>query len=185
MSFRIVTYKALCAADQLAAFYPDLSETSLEAWFAIFHQRYSTNTAPSWDKAQPFRLLGHNGEINTIRGNVAAMLGRAGCLGASDVAPEHLLIPPVDESGSDSAILDEAVDLLVKGGRSALHSVAMLVPQAWESVDGVPAAVHDFFRYHACLTEPWDGPAGLVFADGTMVASAFHHGAGGRAFCRP
>jgi glutamate synthase domain-containing protein 2/glutamate synthase domain-containing protein 1/glutamate synthase domain-containing protein 3 len=172
LSFRTVTYKALCAADQLAAFYPDLSDPELEAWFAIFHQRYSTNTAPSWEKAQPFRYIGHNGEINTIRGNVAAMRGRAGRLGASDVAPEDLLIPLVDESGSDSAILDEAVELLVRGGRSILHSVAMLVPQAWESVDRIPGAVHDFFRYHACLTEPWDGPAGLVFADGTAVAAA-------------
>jgi glutamate synthase domain-containing protein 2/glutamate synthase domain-containing protein 1/glutamate synthase domain-containing protein 3 len=172
LSFRVVTYKALCVAEQLAAFYPDLADDACRAWFAIFHQRYSTNTAPTWERAQPFRFLGHNGEINTIRGNFAAMTGRAGRLGASDLAPEELLTPPVDYTGSDSAMLDEAIELLVRGGRDLRHSVAMLVPQAWESVPGIPQNVREFFRYHACLVEPWDGPAGMVFSDGTLVGAA-------------
>ena len=170
-SFRTITYKAMCAADQLASFYPDLADDRYSAWFAIFHQRYSTNTAPSWERAQPFRFVAHNGEINTIRGNVAWMRSREGRLGAEDLAPEDLLVPIIDESGSDSAMLDEALELLVRGGRELDHSAAMLVPAAWEHVDGIVPEVRDFFRYHSALVEPWDGPAGLVFSDGLRVAA--------------
>jgi glutamate synthase domain-containing protein 2/glutamate synthase domain-containing protein 1/glutamate synthase domain-containing protein 3 len=172
LSFETITYKALCAADQLASFYLDLADSSCAAWFAIFHQRYSTNTTPTWDRAQPFRFLGHNGEINTIKGNVSAMLARAGQLGSNDLSSEELLDPPLDLSGSDSAILDQALELLVRGGRDVMHAAAMLVPPAWEAVSGVAPAVRDFFRYHSCLIEPWDGPAGLVFADGQKVGAA-------------
>jgi glutamate synthase (ferredoxin) len=171
-SFRTVTYKALCAADQLGTFYPDLTDAELESWFAIFHQRYSTNTAPSWERAQPFRFLGHNGEINTIRGNLALLRAREGHLGSADLAPEELLQPVVDPNGSDSALLDEALELLVRGGRELAHAASMLVPAAWEDVLGIDQEVRDFYRYHACLLEPWDGPAGLVFADGARVAAA-------------
>ncbi|HEU4481244.1 MAG TPA: glutamate synthase central domain-containing protein, partial [Actinomycetota bacterium] len=172
LSFTTVTYKALCAADQLATFYPDLADDRYEGWFAIFHQRYSTNTAPTWERAQPFRFLAHNGEINTIRGNVALMRAREGNLGSADLAPEELLRPVVDTRGSDSQILDEALELLTRGGRDVRHAAAMLIPSAWEEVTGVDPDVRDFFRYHACLMEPWDGPAGLVFSDGRRVAAA-------------
>ena len=172
LSFRTVTYKALCAADQLSAYYSDLTDARYNAWFAIFHQRYSTNTAPTWERAQPFRFLAHNGEINTIRGNVAQMRARQGRLGAADLAPEDLLDPVIDPHGSDSQMLDEALELLVRGGRDLTHSSSMLVPPAWEHVPGVDAETRDFFRYHACLIEPWDGPAGLVFTDGTRIAAA-------------
>ena len=171
-SFLTVTYKALCAADQLASFYPDLASPKYEAWFAIFHQRYSTNTQPTWERAQPFRFLGHNGEINTIRGNVALMRSREGRLGSVDLAPEELLRPVVDTRGSDSQILDEALELITRGGRDIAHSASMLMPPAWEDVLGIDPEVRDFFRYHACLIEPWDGPAGLVFSDGRRVAAA-------------
>ena len=171
LSFRTVTYKALCAADQLAAYYKDLTDERYVAWFAIFHQRYSTNTAPTWERAQPFRFLAHNGEINTIRGNVAQMRAREGRLGAEDLASEELLRPIIDRRGSDSQMLDEALELLVRGGRDLTHSSSMLIPQAWEHVSGVDGEVADFFRYHSCLLEPWDGPAGLVFTDGTRVAA--------------
>jgi glutamate synthase domain-containing protein 2/glutamate synthase domain-containing protein 1/glutamate synthase domain-containing protein 3 len=170
MSFRTVTYKAMCAADQLAAFYPDLRDPRFVAPFAIFHQRYSTNTAPSWERAQPFRMLCHNGEINTIQGNVNRMRAREGRLGARDWADEGLLVPVIDETGSDSAMLDNSLELLVQGGRDIRQSLAMLVPEAWEGFD-VDAAVRDFYRYHACLMEPWDGPAGLVFTDGMRVGA--------------
>jgi glutamate synthase domain-containing protein 2/glutamate synthase domain-containing protein 1/glutamate synthase domain-containing protein 3 len=171
MSFHTVTYKAMCAADQLAAFYPDLRDPRVVAPFAIFHQRYSTNTAPSWERAQPFRMLCHNGEINTIQGNVNRMRAREGRLGSDGLAPENLLIPVVDERGSDSAMLDNALELLVRGGRDIRQALAMLVPEAWEGFDVAPA-VRDFYRYHACLMEPWDGPAGLVFTDGIRVGAA-------------
>jgi glutamate synthase domain-containing protein 2/glutamate synthase domain-containing protein 1/glutamate synthase domain-containing protein 3 len=175
-STRTVTYKALCAADQLAAFYPDLGDPALAVPFAIFHQRYSTNTTPSWERAQPFRFLCHNGEINTLDGNQAWMRAREGNLGADAVglAPEELLRPVLDPDGSDSAKLDNAVELLVRGGRDVCHALAMLVPAVEPSPEGPGEehALRDFYRYHACLTEPWDGPAGLVFTDGRRVGAA-------------
>src|SRR3979411_1134449 len=170
MLFPTVTYKAMCAADQLAAFYTDLRDLRFAAPFAIFHQRYSTNTAPSWERAQPFRFLCHNGEINTIQGNVNWMRAREGRLGSEHLAPEELLRPIIDESGAGSALLDNALELVVHGGRDIRHALAMLVPEAWEGFD-VDPAVRDFYRYHACLMEPWDGPAGLVFTDGTRVGA--------------
>ncbi len=172
LSFRTITYKALCAADQLASFYGDLADERFHAWFALFHQRYSTNTTPTWERAQPFRFLGHNGEINTIRGNVAAMRAREGRLGSEDLAPEELLRPTLDPTSSDSGMLDEALELLVRGGRELAHSTTMLVPPPWSDVVGLDPDIRDFYRYHACLMEPWDGPAALVFADGLRVGAA-------------
>jgi glutamate synthase domain-containing protein 2/glutamate synthase domain-containing protein 1/glutamate synthase domain-containing protein 3 len=171
-STRTVTYKALCAADQLAAFYPDLADPSFAVAFAVFHQRYSTNTAPSWERAQPFRFLCHNGEINTLDGNVAWMRAREGHLGAGEL-DEELLRPMLEPDASDSGKLDNAVELLVRGGRDLRHALAMLVPAVEPSAtDRDRQDLRDFYRYHACLTEPWDGPAGLVFTDGRLVGAA-------------
>jgi glutamate synthase (ferredoxin) len=153
LSFRTVTYKALCTADELGHFYPDLRDPALAVPFGIFHQRFSTNTAPSWERAQPFRLLCHNGEINTIEGNVNWMRARG---------------LPIDETSSDSGMLDNALELLVRGGRDVRHSLTMLVPEAWQ--DGSELA--DYYRFHSLLLEPWDGPAGLVFTDGRVVGAA-------------
>ncbi|HVL99101.1 MAG TPA: glutamate synthase-related protein [Egibacteraceae bacterium] len=175
-SFRTVTYKAMSAADQLADFYPDLRERGMSAWFAIFHQRYSTNTSPTWERAQPFRFLCHNGEINTVEGNVNLMRARVGRLGAAwpelGDEGEALLEPLIDASDSDSAKLDSVFELLVRGGRDLAHVMAMLVPQVWEGRRDLHPKVRDFYRYHAALVEPWDGPAGLVFTDGRRVAAA-------------
>jgi glutamate synthase (ferredoxin) len=171
ISFRTVTYKALCAAEQLGAFYADLTDPAFTAPFAVFHQRYSTNTTPTWTRAQPFRFLCHNGEINTIQGNVNWMSAREGSLGTGDLIDEELARPVIEPDGSDSAMLDNAVELLVRGGRDVRHVMAMLVPEAWESPDRLPADVRDFYAYHAGLTEPWDGPAGLVFTDGERVGA--------------
>ena len=177
-SFTTVTYKALAAADLLAAFYPDLQEPSFAAPFAIFHQRYSTNTAPTWERAQPFRVLCHNGEINTIAGNTNRMRARAGRLGFADAATEALFRPAFDEAGSDSAILDETAELLVKEGggrgtgRDIRHAVAMLVPAAWEESPDLDERRRGFYRWHASLMEPWDGPAALIFTDGVAVGAA-------------
>jgi glutamate synthase (ferredoxin) len=158
LSFRTVTYKALCAADQLAAFYPDLRSESLAVPFAIFHQRFSTNTEPSWERAQPFRLLCHNGEINTIDGNANWMRARG--------------VRALEAGGSDSALLDNALELLVRGGRDVRHATAMLLPEAWEADPARAAEIRDFYRYHATLMEPWDGPAAIVFTDGRVVGAA-------------
>jgi glutamate synthase (ferredoxin) len=159
LSFRTVTYKALCAADQLAAFYPDLVDSALTVPFGIFHQRFSTNTAPSWERAQPFRLLCHNGEINAIDGNLNWMRARG--LGAE-----------IDASGSDSSMLDNALELLVRGGRDVRHAMAMLLPEAWQGNPQLDEDVRSFYRYHSTLLEPWDGPAGVVFTDGRVVGAA-------------
>jgi glutamate synthase domain-containing protein 2/glutamate synthase domain-containing protein 1/glutamate synthase domain-containing protein 3 len=159
LSFRTVTYKALCAADQLAAFYPDLLDPMAAVPFGVFHQRFSTNTAPSWERAQPFRLLCHNGEINAIDGNLNWMRARG--LGAE-----------IDASGSDSSMLDNALELLVRGGRDVRHSMAMLLPEAWQGNAQLDEDVRSFYRYHSTLLEPWDGPAGVVFTDGRVVGAA-------------
>jgi glutamate synthase domain-containing protein 1 len=156
LSFRTVTYKALCAADQLSSFYPDLLDPELAVPFGIFHQRFSTNTAPSWERAQPFRLLCHNGEINSLSANVAWMRAR-GC--------------KLDEEGSDSTMLDNALELLVRGGRDVRQAAAMLVPPAWEADSSLDPAVRAFHRYHSTILEPWDGPAGIVFTDGRAVGA--------------
>jgi glutamate synthase domain-containing protein 1 len=179
-SLRTVTYKAMSRADQLAAFYPDLAERETTGWFAIFHQRYSTNTMPAWERAQPFRFLCHNGEINTIEGNVNLMGARVGRLGADwpeltegENSPgEALLEPLIEANNSDSAKLDNVLELLVRGGRGIEHAMAMLIPQVWEGRRDLHPAVRDFYRYHAALTEPWDGPAAVVFTDGLRVAAA-------------
>jgi glutamate synthase (ferredoxin) len=168
LSFRTVTYKALCAAGQLARFYPDLEDPDLAVPFAIFHQRFSTNTEPSWERAQPFRLVCHNGEINTIDGNVAWMEARERALGE-----EQGLAPALDPAGSDSALLDEALDLLVRGhGRDLTEAVSLLVPPAWQNDPRLDPEVRDLHRYGALLVEPWDGPAALCFTDGRVCGAA-------------
>jgi glutamate synthase (ferredoxin) len=157
LSFRTVTYKALCAADQLASFYADLRDPELAVPFAIFHQRFSTNTAPTWERAQPFRLLCHNGEINSIDGNTAWMRARG-----------HRL----EDDGSDSTLLDNALELLVREGRDVRHAMAMLIPEAADADPELDEDVRSFYRYHSTLLEPWDGPGGVVFTDGRVVGAA-------------
>ena len=174
-STKTITYKAMSAADQLTAFYPDLGDDRFTGWFGIFHQRFATNTVPTWERAQPFRFLCHNGEINTIEGNANLMAARHGSLGADwpelGEEGEQLLAPLLDQDSSDSAKLDAALELLVRGGRDINHAIAMLVPQVWEGRRDLPPGVRDFYRYHAALVEPWDGPAGLVLTDGDRVAA--------------
>ncbi|MDP8987152.1 MAG: glutamate synthase-related protein, partial [Actinomycetota bacterium] len=139
----------------------------------VFHQRFSTNTAPTWERAQPFRMLCHNGEINAIQGNEHRMLART-VLGTEEagLGPEELIRPVLDPHDSDSGKLDSAVELLVRAGRDVRHAVAMLVPEAWENARDLDPDVRGFYRYHSTLMEPWDGPAGLVFTDGLGVGAA-------------
>lgn len=166
LSFRTVTYKALCAATQLASFYPDLAKPDWAASWAIFHQRFSTNTEPSWERAQPFRMLCHNGEINTIEGNVAWMEAREAARGR-----DERLAPALDRSGSDSALLDNALETLVRAGLDVREALAMLVPPAWQNDPRLPEETRAMHRYHGLLIEPWDGPAGLVFTDGVTCGA--------------
>ncbi|MGH2810229.1 MAG: glutamate synthase central domain-containing protein, partial [Actinomycetota bacterium] len=170
-SFLTVTYKGLCVADQLGQFFPDLVDADFTAPFAIFHQRFSTNTLPTWERAQPFRMICHNGEINTIQGNINRMRAREGRLGKRNLLEEELLRPVIDESGSDSAIVDNVVELLHREGRDIRHTLAMMVPAAWENFQDIDEDVRSFYRYHSCLMEPWDGPAGVIFTDGVRVGA--------------
>ncbi|GGI08280.1 glutamate synthase-related protein [Egicoccus halophilus] len=177
-SFVTVTYKGMANADQLGTFYPDLDDERFTSALAIFHSRFSTNTTPSWERAQPFRMLCHNGEINTIAGNGNLMRAREGQLvegslsvDGSDWVEPSLLVPVVDDDQSDSAKLDQGLELLVRGGRDVRHAQAMLVPQVWEGARDLDPNVRDFYRYHAGLVEPWDGPAGLIFTDGRRVGA--------------
>ena len=168
LSFTMVTYKALCAAGQLARFFPDLEDPALAVPFAIFHQRFSTNTEPSWERAQPFRLLCHNGEINTIDGNVAWMEARERALGV-----EPGIAPALDPEGSDSALLDNALELLVRGnGLDLAHAVSTLVPPAWQNDPRIEPEIRDLHRHGALVSEPWDGPAALCFTDGRTCGAA-------------
>jgi glutamate synthase (ferredoxin) len=172
-SSRTIVYKGLCLAQQLPEFYADLRDPDYAVALTVFHQRYSTNTLPTWQRAQPFRVLCHNGEINTLQGNVAWMKAREPRLDLPGFGnPDGLLRPVIDADGSDSAMLDNAVEVLMHGGREVHHAVTMLVPPAWEKLPDLPEAVRDFYAYHACLTEPWDGPAALVFTDGATVGAA-------------
>ncbi|MBI1967267.1 MAG: glutamate synthase large subunit [Gemmatimonadetes bacterium] len=173
LSNRTVVYKALLTGTELPAFYPDLRSPLFETAIAVFHQRYSTNTLPSWPLAQPFRLLAHNGEINTLWGNRNAMRAREGALGSPlwgrDI--EHLK-PVIWAQGSDSASLDNAYELLVRSGRDPVHALMMLVPEAWQRVSDLDPALQSFYEFHAGLMEPWDGPAALAFTDGVTAGSA-------------
>jgi glutamate synthase (NADPH/NADH) large chain/glutamate synthase (ferredoxin) len=173
LSCRTVVYKALLVGTELPHFYADLQSPLFETGIAVFHQRYSTNTLPSWALAQPFRLLAHNGEINTLWGNRNAMLAREPALAAPawerDV--EHLK-PIIWADGSDSASLDNAFELLVRSGRDPVHALMMLLPEAWERVPDMHPALRSFYEYHAGLMEPWDGPAALAFSDGVVAGSA-------------
>src|SRR5882672_8437635 len=165
LSCRSVVYKALLTGTELPTFYPDLREPWFETAIAVFHQRYSTNTLPSWPLAQPFHLLAHNGEINTLWGNRNAMRAREAKLPAA-------LRPVIWEGGSDSASLDNALELLVRCGRDPVHALMMLVPEAWEGAPDLDPALRGFYEFHAPLMEPWDGPAALAFSDGVIAGAA-------------
>ena len=173
LSCRTLVYKALLTGPQLPRFFPDLRSPDYETAIAVFHQRYSTNTSPTWPLAQPFRLLAHNGEINTLWGNRNAMRAREPAL-ASPLWGEAIdaLKPVIWAEGSDSTSLDNAVELLVRSGRDPVHALMMLVPEAHAGASEMERALRGFYEFHECLVEPWDGPAALAFSDGVIAGSA-------------
>src|SRR5437879_180726 len=170
LSCRTLVYKALLTGTQLAGFFPDLESPDYETALAIFHQRYSTNTTSSWPLVQPFRMLAHNGEINTLWGNRNAMLAREPALAGPPWGDAvDRLKPVIWSEGSDSASLDNALELLVRSGRDPVHALMMLVPEAHEGGVEMEPALRGFYEFHECLVEPWDGPAALAFSDGVVV----------------
>ena len=172
-SARTIVYKGLLLATQIEIFYPDLSDPNFVSPFAIVHQRYSTNTFPSWELAHPFRAIAHNGEINALKGNLNAMAAREASLASplfgADLAK---LLPVVRPGQSDSASLDNVFELLVAAGRDAPHAMMMLVPQAWGAKYHMGHDVRAFYEYHSALMEPWDGPAAIAFTDGIGLGAA-------------
>ncbi|MFM9108628.1 MAG: glutamate synthase large subunit [Chloroflexota bacterium] len=169
-SARTIVYKGFCLPEDLPAFYADLRNPAYASAIALFHQRYSTNTLPTWAMAQPFRAIAHNGEINTVEGNRLWMKARAPQLELDGIGPERLQ-PVVSLSGSDSLSLDNALELIARGGRTLPHALMMLVPEPWESLTDMDPAVRAFYDYHAGLIEPWDGPAALGFTDGVLAGA--------------
>lgn len=172
-SCRTIVYKGMLTPHQIRKYFTDLKSPKFTSNFAIFHQRYSTNTFPMWHLAHPFRMVAHNGEINTIRGNRNLMRAR-------ENSPNHGvwgdryedLKPLVEPGGSDSATFDNALELLTLGGRNPLHAAMMMMPPAWETDDDLSEEAKAFFRYHATMMEPWDGPAAIAFSDGKMIGAA-------------
>jgi len=172
MSARTICYKGMLLAYQVGEYYLDLKNPRVESALALVHQRFSTNTFPSWDLAHPFRMICHNGEINTLRGNVNWIRARQGAI-SSPVLGEDLdkIWPLIYDGQSDSASFDNALELLVMSGYSVAHAVMMMIPEAWENHSLMDPARRAFYEYHAAMMEPWDGPASIAFTDGRLIGA--------------
>ncbi len=172
LSSRTMVYKGMLTPDQLGTFYPELRDERFTSAIALVHSRFSTNTFPSWPLAHPYRMVAHNGEINTIRGNRNWMAARQALL-ETDLIPGGLkrLYPVCTPSASDSASFDEVLELLHLSGRSLPHSVLMMIPEAWENDEEMEPSRRAFYQFHACLMEPWDGPAAVAFTDGEVIGA--------------
>src|SRR5213080_3076486 len=171
-SSRTIIYKGMLSAEQIEIYFPDLADPRVASALAVVHQRFSTNTFPSWSLAHPFRYISHNGEINTLRGNINWMKARE-ALFESELFGEDIqdLLPVIVEGGSDSAMLDNALEMLVMCGRSLPHAMMMLIPEAYENHPTMNDDKRAFYEYHACLMEPWDGPASIVFTNGVQIGA--------------
>lgn len=172
LSNRTIIYKGLLLATQIDKYYLDLNDPDMETAIAMVHQRYSTNTFPTWDLAHPFRFIAHNGEINTVRGNQNWMRARQSLFQHPKFGADiQKLFPVIPEGLSDSAAFDCALELLHATGRSLPHAVMMMIPAAWDGHETMPDEQKAFYEYHACLMEPWDGPASIGFTDGTVIGA--------------
>ena len=172
LSSRTIVYKGMFLVNQLREFYSDLQDEDYVSAMALVHSRFSTNTNPSWERAHPNRFLLHNGEINTIRGNVDRMLAREETMFSPDLqADMDKILPVVDDNGSDSAILDNTIEFLVMSGMELPKAMMITIPEPWESDDNISREKKDFYRYYATMMEPWDGPAAVLFSDGDLVGA--------------
>jgi glutamate synthase (ferredoxin) len=172
LSYKTIVYKGMLTAGQLPDFYPDLRDRNLTSALALVHSRFSTNTFPSWSRAHPYRYVAHNGEINTLRGNMNWMRARESKfesqLFGSDL---QKLLPVIDTQGSDSAMFDNALEMFVLGGRSLSHAITMMIPEPWTGDPSMSEEKKSFYEFHSCLTEPWDGPASISFTDGVRIGT--------------
>src|SRR4051794_25605623 len=171
-SSRTIVYKGMLTSPQVMGYYPDLQDPRTKTALALVHSRFSTNTFPSWELAHPYRMIAHNGEINTLRGNVNWMRARESQL-ASELFGDDLpkVLPIVRPGGSDSATFDNVLELLVLAGRSLPHAVMMMIPEAYQDRDDIPEDLKGFYAFHSCLMEPWDGPAAVAFTDGRVIGA--------------
>jgi glutamate synthase (NADPH/NADH) large chain len=171
LSCRTIVYKGMLTTLQLQPFFKDLQDTRVESKMALVHSRFSTNTFPSWPLAHPFRLIAHNGEINTVKGNTNWMRAREATLASDLIGDLEPLRPIVTPGASDSASFDEVLELLHLSGRSLPHSIMMMIPEAWEKQKDMDPKLKAFYEYHSLLMEPWDGPASVTFTDGSLVGA--------------
>jgi glutamate synthase (ferredoxin) len=172
LSYKTLVYKGMLKADQIEEYYPDLLDPAMEAAIVLFHSRFSTNTFPSWARAHPYRYLIHNGEINTLRGNVNWMHARQAMF-TSDLfgGDVRKILPIIQPDGSDSAMFDNCLEFLVLAGRSLPHAMMMMIPEPWSNHESMSDEKKAFYEYHSCLMEPWDGPASIAFTDGARVGA--------------
>ena len=172
LSAKTLIYKGMLTTDQLLNYFSDLANPDYKTHLAMVHSRFSTNTFPSWDRAQPFRFMSHNGEINTMRGNINWMRAREGTL-QSDLFKSDLqkLYPIMEPECSDSGNFDNALEFLLMSGRTLQESVLMMIPEAWQKHRQMSQAKRDFYEYNSCLMEPWDGPASIAFTDGKYIGA--------------
>ena len=172
LSYKTVVYKGMLLTEQLGSYYPDLSHPTMETALALVHSRFSTNTFPSWNRAHPYRYMAHNGEINTLRGNINWMHARQ-ALFESDLFGDDIkkILPVICTDGSDSAMFDNCLELLVLAGRSLPHAVMMMIPEPWTKHESMSDEKKAFYEYHSCLMEPWDGPASIAFTDGKKIGA--------------
>jgi glutamate synthase (ferredoxin) len=171
-SCRTLVYKGMLTPMQVGGYFLDLSDADMESALALVHSRFSTNTFPNWERSHPYRYIAHNGEINTLRGNISWMLARQS-LFASELFGDDInkIKPVINVDGSDSTIFDNALELLVLSGRSLPHAMMMMIPEPWSGHESMSEAKKAFYEYHSCLMEPWDGPASVAFTDGTMMGA--------------
>ncbi|MDQ2732324.1 MAG: glutamate synthase subunit alpha, partial [Armatimonadota bacterium] len=173
LSCYTLVYKGMLTPEQVDPYFPDLSDENLQSALCMYHSRFSTNTFPSWKLAHPYRMISHNGEINTLRGNINWMRARQMVMRSTlfDEGDLDKLLPITVEGLSDSATLDNVVELLIKGGRRPAHAMMMLIPEAWEHHATMSQEKKDFYAYHSCFMEPWDGPASITFTDGKVIGA--------------
>jgi len=172
LSANTFIYKGMLSADQIEAMYPDLGDPDVESALALVHQRFSTNTFPSWPLAHPYRYIAHNGEINTLRGNINWMRAREALCRSALLGEDLAKVLPVTREGlSDSATFDNVLEFLVMNGRSLPHAILMMIPEPWQNHESMSPERRAFYEYHASLMEPWDGPASIAFTDGTVIGA--------------
>ena len=172
LSHKTLVYKGMLLTQQLAPYFPDLNDPSMETALALVHSRFSTNTFPSWDRAHPYRYVAHNGEINTVRGNANWMHAREALFHAEAFGEDtHKILPIINPNGSDSAMFDNTLELLVLAGRSLPHAMMMMIPEPWSNHQTMDDAKRAFYQYHSSLMEPWDGPASIAFTDGKQIGA--------------